>query len=100
MSNEYKIQHTMEDNKGVFFVEEDGKHVSEMIYKLASKSRMVIEHTEVEKSHRGSDLGKLLVFEGARFAREKGYKIIPVCPFARAIFERYEEIQDVLHDRA
>lgn len=94
--SEYNIQHTTEDKKGIFFIEDDGERVAEMIYKMAGPSRMIIEHTEVDKSHRGSDMGKALVIEGAKFAREHDYKVITVCPFAKAMFERNEDIQDVL----
>lgn len=29
------------------------------------------------------------------FAREQGVKILPLCPFAKAVFDKNEEIADV-----
>ncbi len=34
--------------------------------------------------------------EVVKFARENKIKIIPLCPFAKSVFDRLEEIKDVL----
>jgi predicted GNAT family acetyltransferase len=87
-----------EDNghKGAFYIERDGERVGEMTYTMAGKSRMIIDHTEVGDALRGTGAGKQLVFAGVTFARENDLRVLPLCPFAKAIIDKTPELQDVL----
>jgi hypothetical protein len=38
----------------------------------------------------------LRVSKAVDFAREKGIKIIPLCPFAKSVFDKVEQFRDVL----
>lgn len=83
--------------KGSFYVEENGEIVAEMTYSMAGEAVMIIDHTEVADSLRGKNVGYQLVKKAADFAREKQIKIIPLCPFAKAVFtKKHEEFKDVL----
>lgn len=90
------ILHKSEGNKGKFFIEKDGKIIAEMTYVWAGDTRIIIDHTEVDASLKGQGVGKKLVAEAVKFAREKGIKIMPLCPFAQAVFEKEKEFNDVL----
>lgn len=90
------ILHKSEGNKGKFFIEKDGKAIAEMTYVWAGETRIIIDHTEVDSSLKGQGVGKKLVAEAVKFAREKGIKIMPLCPFAQAVFEKENEFNDVL----
>jgi uncharacterized protein len=92
------IQHKeYEDGEGRFYVEENGKRLAIMTYAIKEPDTMTILHTEVDDLLRGKNVGYQLVSHGAAYAREKGYTIIPVCPFAKAIMEKKkEEFEDVL----
>ena len=57
---------------------------------------MIIEHTEVDDSLAGKGVGKQLVSTAVDFARTNNIKIIPLCPFAKSVFDRVKEWQDVL----
>jgi len=37
-----------------------------------------------------------MLIKAVEFAREKGKKIIPLCPFAKATFQKNEDLRDVL----
>jgi predicted GNAT family acetyltransferase len=37
-----------------------------------------------------------MVLKAVAFAREKRIHIIPLCPFAKSVFDRVPEIRDVL----
>lgn len=37
-----------------------------------------------------------MVAKAVDFAREKGIKIIPLCPFAKSVFDKVKEFNDVL----
>jgi predicted GNAT family acetyltransferase len=53
-------------------------------------------HTEVPPAHEGQGLGTKLVRFGLRWARERGLKVIPVCPFFAAYIKKHAEEQDLL----
>jgi len=57
---------------------------------------MIISHTDVSDVLRGKNAGKQLVAAGVDYARKNNIKIIPLCPFARSVFDRVKEYADVL----
>lgn len=91
-----QIQHEEEGHKGAFFIELDGKRVAEMTYVKSGTSRIIIDHTGVGEELKGQGAGKKLVMAAVEMAREKNLKILPLCPFAKSVFEKTPEIQDVL----
>lgn len=91
-----QIQHEQEGNRGAFFVEQDGRRVAEMTYVKAGEDRIIIDHTEVGDELRGQSAGKQLVLAAVEMAREKKIRILPLCPFAKSVFDRTPEIRDVL----
>ena len=85
-----------EDAKeGAFYIEENGESVAELTYTL-EKGKMVIQHTEVDESLRGKNVGYDLVERAVEFARESNLKIVPVCRFAKKVLEKHASFQDVL----
>ena len=90
-----EVQHDQQENNAMFFIENSGKKVAKMAYSLQA-GKMVIEHTIVDESLRGNDIGVKLVNEAVKFSRDKGMKIIPECTYAKNILERGKEYKDVL----
>lgn len=84
------------ESKGFFKATEDDKEAGRMTYSWANKDRMIIDHTEVNPEFRGRSVGNLMVKAAVEFAREKGVKIIPLCPFAKSVFDKTPEYHDVL----
>lgn len=84
------------ERKGVFTLIVDGKTEGKMTFVFAGPSKMIIDHTEVNPGNNGKGYGKKLVASGVAFAREKNIKIIPLCPFAKKVFDKTSEYQDVL----
>ena len=89
------ILHKEDGNKGSFYLEENGEQVAEMVYRKES-GRMVIEHTEVDESLRGKNVGFQLVENGVEYAREQHLKIVSLCTFAKKVIDETESFQDVL----
>ena len=90
---EIKITHN--DAKGSAFP--DGKDgLAEMTFSLAGADMLIIDHTEVDDSLRGQGVGMKLLEKVISFADESGRKIIPLCPYARAMFERNPELRKIL----
>lgn len=56
---------------------------------------MLVEHTYVKEEMRHQGLAKKLVDRAADYAREKEYKIEPVCSYVASVFERSNEYEDI-----
>lgn len=69
---------------------------AEMTYSRAGTTRIIIDHTGVPDSMRGMGVGKQMVEAAVKDARSEGFKIIPLCPFAKATLEKHPEWQDVV----
>jgi predicted GNAT family acetyltransferase len=81
---------------GRFYVEENNEVLAEMSYRWQNDHVFVIEHTEVSEKLAGKGVGKELVNAAVEFARANEHKIIPVCSFARKVFEKNPGFQDVI----
>lgn len=90
------IQHKLVGNKGMFYVGQDGAILAEMVYTKPSEDKMIIEHTEVDDSLAGKGVGLQLVQTAVEYARAHNLKIIPLCPFAKKVFDKKPEYHDVL----
>lgn len=88
-------QHDTEKN-GNFYIEENGKTLAIMTYVYAGDHKFIIDHTQVNEGGEGKGLGKQLVNAAVEFARKKGYTILPLCPFAKSLFDKIPEWADVL----
>lgn len=85
-----------QESKGFFKATEDGKEAGRMTYSKVGDDRIIIDHTEVNPEFRGKSVGNLMVQAAVAFARKAGIKIIPLCPFARSVFDKTPEYRDVL----
>lgn len=83
--------------RGKFFINDtEGNEIAGMYYSYSDEGYLVIDHTEVAEEFEGRGLGKQLLNGLVKYTREKGIKVIPVCPYAKAVFEKVAEIRDVL----
>ena len=67
-----------------------------MTFIFAGPERIIIDHTEVQPGNEGKGYGKQMVSAAVDYAREKHIKILPLCPFAKSVFDRMPEFRDVL----
>lgn len=88
---------TREDSPtgGRYVVRANGAE-AEMTYSRAGSARIIIDHTGVPDAMRGLGVGKQLVEAAVKDARTEGFKIIPLCPFAKATLEKHAEWHDVV----
>ncbi len=91
-----EIQQINDTRRGYFEAVEDGKEAGKMTYTWAGDSKFIIDHTEVSPEFNGKGVGKKLVMAAVDYARANNLKIIPLCPFAKSVFDKVEEIRDVL----
>ncbi|KAF2334515.1 GNAT family N-acetyltransferase [Flavobacterium nitrogenifigens] len=91
-----EIQQINDTRRGYFEAIEDGKEAGKMTYTWAGDSKFIIDHTEVSPDFNGKGVGKKLVMASVEYARANNLKIIPLCPFAKNVFDKVPEIHDVL----
>ena len=82
--------------RGAFVAERDGRTLGELDYSRPSAELMILEHTEVSPEARGTGVGRLLVDAAVAWARREHARLVPLCPYARAVFARDATIGDVL----
>ena len=64
-------------------------------YTLAA-GRIMFTHTEVPEAHEGKGIGSTVIRHALDAARERGLKVIPICPFFAAYMKKHAEVQDLL----
>lgn len=84
-------------SKGRYFLVIDGVE-AEMTYSRAGDGIIIIDHTEVPPALRGRKVGERLVSQAVTDARQDRITIVPLCPFAKAQFDRHPEWRDVLRN--
>ena len=89
------IEHVKSGHKGAFVWTQDGKRLAEMTYTVAG-SRVIIDHTTVDEVLRGKGAGAQLVRAAVEWARKENVKLLPLCPYARSVFDKTPEYSDVL----
>lgn len=85
-----------ESGQGRYLVRGPADTVAEMSYRMTGTDQIIIDHTEVPDAFRGSGTGSRLLKALMADAEKEGRKIIPLCPFAAAQFERHPEWSDRL----
>lgn len=90
------IRHERAGSKGAFVWEQDGQRLAEMTYTVAG-SKVIIDHTHVDDALRGKGAGAQLVRAAVEWARGEGdgVKLLPLCPFARSVFDKTPGYADV-----
>lgn len=84
------------ETKGFAIAREKDKSAGMMSYSIAGPELIIIDHTDIEKEFNGKNVGKQMLYKIVEMARERNVKIIPLCPFAAAMFKKLEDIKDVL----
>ena len=95
MGGHMDVTHHPHDTHGEFALEESGKRLGRMTYSRQSDLVSIL-HTEVDPSLRGQGAGERLVTAAVEWAREEGHRVLPICPYAKAVFARHPEYGDVL----
>src|ERR1700716_1711795 len=91
------VQREQQGHRGAFYIEQDGVRAAELTFSASPDGKLVmLDHTEVGTSLHGQGIARRLVAASVDWARQQEIKLVPVCPFARAIFENHPEFRDVL----
>ena len=94
------IQQEADDHKGAFYIEKDGKRLAEMTYSMTPARLMIIDHTEVNEELKGQHIGYQLVKQAVEYARTNKIQVLPLCTFAKSVFDKKkDELGDVLRTK-
>ena len=91
-----EITQQNDEKRGTFIAIEENKQAGEMTYTWAGPTKFIIDHTDVNPDFKGKNVGKQLVMKAVEYARANNLKIMPLCPFAKSVFDKDEDIRDVL----
>jgi uncharacterized protein len=89
------IDHEQRGHRGSFFIQQDGRRLAELTYTIAG-TRVILDHTDVDDALRGTGAGSKLVAAAVDWARVEHQSLLPLCPFARSVFDKTPEYADVL----
>lgn len=82
--------------EGRFYLNDDsGKKLAEVTFKSSNDNVYILDSTWVDPSLRGKGLAQKLVDNVVEKARNESKKIVPLCSYARILFERNEKYSDV-----
>lgn len=73
---------------------------AEMTFSKAGARMIIIDHTGVPDAYKGQGVGLALVERAVADARAEGKTIVPLCPFAAAMFRKHPDWSDVLERHA
>lgn len=72
-----------------------GQKIGEITFVRVGRDRLIIDNTTVSPDFRHNHVGLSLVRNVADFARSQHRHVITLCPFARAMFNRFSEFDDI-----
>jgi predicted GNAT family acetyltransferase len=73
----------------------EGNVLGEILYRNRGE-RVVLLHTEVVPYAEGSGVGSRLVAGALDDIRDRGLRVVPLCPFAAAYIRRHPEYADLV----
>lgn len=85
------IELNLNDQKqGAFIINNGKEHLAEMVIAILGDN-LVVYHTEVSDKLRGQGIGGKLLNEMVAYARKNRLKVVPLCPYVRAQFEKHPD---------
>ena len=97
MASKIVIERSENGAKGRYEARVEGHEgVGELTYSRLSKTKIIADHTGVDESLRGTGVGKALVERLIADARNDGFRIVPLCPYVKALYGRHPEWSDVM----
>ena len=82
-----EIRHVV--NEGFFIFGENGDELAKLTYRKEGE-KLFFESTVVSPELRGQGIAGKLFDAGVKYARENGYKIVPICSYIVKKFESGE----------
>ena len=72
-----------------------GEHAGELVFRERGGGVLAFLHTEVDPEKRQRGLGSALVRAALEDARERGLRVVAICPFVEAYLRNHPEYADL-----
>lgn len=89
------MEYIYEENR-IFVAKEDGNHLIETTFPYVNETSVEIDHVFVDPSLRGQGRASEVMSLTYDYLKDKGYKIIATCPYAKSWFKKHPDKQDIL----
>ncbi|MDJ0698520.1 MAG: GNAT family N-acetyltransferase [Woeseiaceae bacterium] len=93
---ELPIRKEDQETRGRYVVVVDGQEAELTFSRLGSTGNVIADHTGVPEELGGRGVGAALVEFMVEDARSNGFRIVPLCPFVKAQYQRHPEWSDVM----
>ncbi|MBQ4130502.1 MAG: N-acetyltransferase [Alphaproteobacteria bacterium] len=90
-----EVQYFLTQSGDGFDAISHGQKVGEITFVRVGADKLIIDYTGVDPDFRHRHIGLALVRSVANMARSQHRYVITLCPFARAMFNRYPEFDDI-----
>jgi predicted GNAT family acetyltransferase len=77
------------------FVADVGGKTAYISYRQVDGQLLELDHTYVPRESRGGGVASELTVHALEYARERGYHVVPSCPFVAAYIERHPEYREL-----
>ncbi|AYO56962.1 GNAT family N-acetyltransferase [Chryseobacterium sp. 6424] len=92
-----KYENKQTGNGGIITLSNDTDEIGRLTYTVfPEEQRLVISFVLVHRQFEGRGMGKYLVEESIRFARDNNWKVYPHCSYARSVMKRMNDVDDLL----
>jgi len=89
------ITHQAKGQRGAFVIERSGEVLAQLTYSRGGGT-VILDHTEVDDRLRGTGAGARLVKAAVEWARQENVQLMPLCAFAKSVFQKNPAYGDVL----
>ena len=89
------VQYFISETHDGFDAIVSGVKVGEITFVRIGADKLIIDYTGVAPEYRNRHIGLTLVRNVANMARAQHRHVIAMCPFARAMFNRFPEFDDI-----
>ena len=92
-----KYTNNKSGNGGYIALNNDEEEIGRLTYTIFPEDhKLIISFVLVHKKFEGRGMGKFLVEEGVKFARENNWNVYPHCSYARSVMNRMPDVEDIL----
>jgi predicted GNAT family acetyltransferase len=77
------------------FAADVGGKAAYITYRELDPKLLELNHTYVPPERRGGGIASQLTARALEYARERGFRVVPSCPFVAAYIERHPEYREL-----
>lgn len=91
-----RFENNKSGNGGFLALHNETEEIGRLTYTIFPEDhKMIISFVLVHPKFEGRGMGKYLVEEAIKFARENNLKVYPHCSYARSVMMRMTDVEDI-----